>query len=458
MSDYATRVYAFAGGVHPPHAKASSEALPIETAPAPETVVIPLSQHIGAPCKPIVKVNDKVKVGQCIAEAGGFVSAPIHASVSGKVKKIEPRPHPSGGLVDAIVIENDGEDSPADFKVPDEYFRLEAKDVIQLIADAGIVGLGGACFPTHVKLSLPKGTNCKYLILNGAECEPYLTADHRIMLESPDEIFYAIKALGHILSPDHTYIGVEDNKMDAIELLTTKARSATKVSVSPLKVKYPQGAELQLIKACVDREVPRGKLPIHAECLVQNVGTMVAITHALREGRPLYERVVTVTGNAVAQPKNLLVRVGTPFEKVIEACGGFCLDPGKVIAGGPMMGIAQKSLEVPVVKGTSGILCLSRDRVDVGAYSPCIRCARCVDGCPQGIVPTTAAMYAEAQMAEEAENFAVLDCKECGCCSFICPSKRPLVQWMKLGKNLVWALRKKREDEKKKADAEKEKE
>ncbi len=438
------RTFDFIGGVHPPHYKSSTEANPIEVMPPPKMVVIPLQQHIGAPCKPLVKAKDKVLKGQVIGEPGGFVSAPIHASISGTVKKVELRPNAMGGEVMSVVIESDGNDELIESAKVDNFSALSPDEIRTIIKDAGIVGMGGAAFPTHVKLTPPPGEKCDTVILNGAECEPYLTSDHRVMLERPADVVRGLKVLLHVLGAKRGIIGVEDNKEDAIELLAAKVRDVPEISVVPLKVKYPQGAELQLIKALIDKEVPPGKLPIHVGVVVQNVGTAVAIIEALEEGKALYERVVTVTGNAIVEPKNVLARVGTSYKEIIEFCGGFSPPPGKVISGGPMMGIAVKNLEVPVVKATSGILCLSETSVDKGQYGDCIKCSRCVDACPMLLVPSTLGNSVEFLQYERSEELHVMDCKECGCCTFVCPAKRPLVHWFKFAKAKIVVAKKKK--------------
>ena len=439
-----TIVYEFEGGVHPPHSKEATEASPIEIMPPPSTVVIPLQQHIGASCRVAVKVKDEVKRGQVVGEMGGFVSAPVHSSISGVVKKIEPRPHSSGGEVMSVVIESDGKDEALEFKGVDNYESLSSEKLREIIMHAGIVGMGGAAFPTHVKLTPPEGEKCDVVVLNGAECEPYLTSDHRVMLEYGDDVILGLQMLMKILGAQKGIIGVEDNKADAIQVLTKAAGSSSAITVLPLKVKYPQGAELQLIKAALNREIPPGKLPIHEGVVVQNVGTAVAVVDAVLRGKPLYERVVTVTGNSIAEPKNLMIRVGTSFKDVLEYCGGFYPPPGKIISGGPMMGTAVKDLEVSVVKATSGILCISESSVDMGPYSSCIKCARCVDACPMFIVPSTLGNSIEFMDYEKAEKLHVMDCKECGCCTFVCPAKRPLVHWFKFAKAKLVAARKKK--------------
>ena len=437
-------VYEFEGGVHPPHSKKSTEASSIEVMPPPKTVVIPLQQHIGAPCKVCVKVKDEVKRGQVIGTAGGFVSAPVHSSISGKVKKVELRPHIAGGEVMAVVIESDGKDEAVDFNGVKDYKSLSPQKLREIVMKAGIVGMGGAAFPTHVKITPPPGEKCDVVILNGAECEPYLTSDHRVMVEHGDDIIAGLEILMQVLEAEKGIIGIEDNKPDAIKVLSELVEDKPSITVLPLKVKYPQGAELQLIKAALNREVGPGKLPIHEGVVVQNVGTAAAIFDAVKNGKPLYERVVTITGNSIAEPKNLLIRVGTSFKDVLEYCGGFYPPPGKIISGGPMMGTAIKNLEVSVIKATSGILCLSESFVDSDPYSNCIKCARCVDACPMFIVPSILGNTIEFMNYEKAEALHVMDCKECGCCTFVCPAKRPLVHWFKFAKAKIVAAKRKK--------------
>lgn len=436
-------VYPFAGGVHPPEHKDLTASATIAVMPPPATVVIPLQQHIGAPCKATVKVGDRVRRGQPLGEPGGFVSAPVHASISGTVKAIEPRPHPLGGEVPAVVIESDGEDAEVggDAGRRVDYTSLKPDQIRELVRAAGIVGMGGAAFPTHVKLTPPEGATVEQVVLNGAECEPYLTSDHRVMLERSGDVVEGLRILMYVLGAKRGVIAVEDNKADAIELLSSRVKDDVAVKVLPLHVKYPQGAELQLIKAVTDREVAPGKLPVSEGIVVQNVGTAVAVVEAVVRGRPLYERVVTVTGEAVARPRNVLVRVGTSFREVIDFCGGFGVPPGKVLAGGPMMGMAVKDLSVPVVKSTSGILCLPAGQVDETAYGACIKCKRCVDACPMGIVAALAGTAVEADAMGLAEQWRVMDCKECGCCGYVCPARRPLVHWFKYAKARITAAR-----------------
>ena len=427
----------FRGGVHPPEQKTRTEHLAIEAMAEPARVVIPLQQHTGAPCAPTVAVGDTVRVGQKIGDAAAPVSAPVHASISGTVVAIEPRPHPAlPRPVAAVVIESADpapEASPAG--AARDWTALEPAEILRLIRDAGVVGMGGAAFPTHVKLSPPKGKKIDTLILNGVECEPFLTADHRLMLESPQLVVEGIRILRRVLGVERVVLAIERNKPDAIEVMTEAcAASPEPVEVRSLPVKYPQGAEKQLIKALLGREVPSGGLPFEVGVVVQNVGTAVAVSDAVVRSRPLTERVVTVTGDAVREPRNLRVRIGTLFSEVIERCGGFAVDgPVKLIMGGPMMGLAQYTADVPVVKGTSGILLLRHDGHDT-APTACVRCGRCVAICPMGLAPYRIAEYAELQKFALAGDYGAKDCIECGACVYSCGSRRPLVHLIKYAK------------------------
>lgn len=419
----------FSGGAHPPENKLLTADSPITEAPLPQIAIIPLSQHTGAPAKPVVEVGDAVKVGTKIGEAQGFISASIHATISGEVKKIDSHPHPVLGEAQAAFIESDGKDeSEANTKERD-YKALSSEELVSIVREAGIVGLGGAAFPTAVKLSPPKGKTIDTVILNGAECEPYLTADHRVMLEKTDEIIEGGRIILKILGAQKGYIAIEENKPDAI----SKMGKVKDFEVCVMRTKYPQGAEKQLIKAITGREVPSGGLPFDIGAYVQNVGTAVAIYEAVKVGRPLISRVVTVTG-AVKKPQNLRVRVGTPFRELIESCGG-TLNASKIIMGGPMMGIAQATEEVPVIKGTSGILVQSEQEIETAAEGPDIRCGRCVKICPMRLVPVQIADYVERGRFDEAKELGVLDCIECGSCAYACPARRNLVHLFKHAKN-----------------------
>jgi len=426
----------FKGGVHPPENKELAEEQAIEVLPLPEFVIIPVQQHLGAPAEPIVSVGDEVKTGDKICEARGYVSVPAHASISGKVKAIEKRPHPVGGDVLSIVIESDGKDELSPSIAPvTSYLSQDAEEMKKKIQQAGLAGMGGAAFPTHVKLSPPANKPIDTFILNGAECEPYLTADHRLMLERPNEILEGVRIIMKILGCKTGYIAIEKNKPDAIALMQKLVhRAGDKLTVIPLNVKYPQGAEKQLIKAITNRRVPAGGLPMDVGCLVHNVGTAKAVHDAISSNKPIFERVVTVTGRGINHSKNLLVRIGTPFQNLIDYCGGITEDTVKIINGGPMMGIAQYTLEVPVTKGTSGILALTRAEAKLPEPAPCIRCARCVDACPMNLVPNALARVIEYQLFDQAHKLGVLDCIECGSCAFVCPSKIRHIHFVKFGK------------------------
>jgi electron transport complex protein RnfC len=406
-------------------------------------VIIPLSQHTGAPAKPVVEKGDEVKIGTRIAEADGFISVPTHATVSGKVKDIGDYPHPLGRKMPAIVLENDGRDEWIDLSGWTDLLDAPADEVRQAVKDAGIVGLGGAAFPTHVKLSPPEGKTIDTVILNGAECEPYLTADHRLMLAYPDEIIAGLKVMMKTLGAGRGFIGIERNKPDVIALFGEKVLAQDDIEVFGLKVKYPQGAEKQLINALTGREVPCGGLPMDVGCLVQNVGTSYALYEALKFGRPLVARVLTVSGGAAKSPGNFKVRIGTRFEHVISSSGGVTDDCRKIIMGGPMMGISQQTDEVPVIKGTSGIVLLGEGEVRIDEPGPCLRCGRCVDHCPMRLVPNEIARFVEKDRIDLAEDYGVLDCMECGVCAYVCPSKIRHVHLMKYGKAEVLAKRRK---------------
>jgi electron transport complex protein RnfC len=425
----------FSGGVHPAENKDLTSHKPAVRAAIPKRVIIPLSQHIGAPTKPLAVLGQEVKKGEKIGESGGFVSAPVHSSVSGKVTAIGNFPHPLGMDMPSIVIESDGRDEwVSGLKETPDYMTLGAEELKKMVQDAGIVGMGGATFPTHVKLSPPKEKPIDVVILNGAECEPYLTADHRLMLERPKEIVEGLKILMRILGVQKGYVGIEANKPDAIETMKKAAAGSPEIQVWPLKVKYPQGAEKMLIKAIADRTVPAGGLPMDVGVVVQNVGTAVAVYDAVRYGRPLIERYVSVTGRGVKEPKNFIARLGTPFLQLVDEAGGLTETAAKVISGGPMMGMSQYTLDVPVIKGTSGILVLPQSEVDTRPYGPCIRCGRCIDACPMKLQPSLIGLFIEKGHYQDAKEYNLMDCFECGSCTFVCPANRPMVQWVKKAK------------------------
>jgi electron transport complex protein RnfC len=425
----------FRHGVHPEEHKDVTGANPVEPMPFVAEYVVPLGQHIGAPAKSLVVAGERVERGQQIAEPRGYVSTAHHAPVTGTVVALERRPHPSGKLQDAIVLRTDPYASqrlPAGSALDPSDLSLD--EVIERVQQAGIVGLGGAAFPSHVKLRLPEGKTCKFVVINGCECEPYLSCDHRLMAERPQDVVRGTEILMGTLGAERAYIGIERNKPDAIQAL--RAIAPESVQIISLQVKYPQGAEKMLIDAIFAREVPDGGLPLDLEMVVNNVGTMVALADLFDRGLPLIERVVTVSGSAVARPRNLLVPLGTPIKAVLDHCG-LQSNAKQVILGGPMMGFAQKRLDVPVLKGTSGILAFDRVMSSGREEYPCIRCARCLEACPLFLNPTRLALLARAERPGELVKHHVKTCFECAACSYACPSTIPLVQWIRLGKGLV---------------------
>lgn len=435
----------FRGGIHPPYEKERTQSVSVKVATAPSTVIIPMSLHIGAPCTPIVKKGDKVFLGQKIGEAAGFVSAPIHASVSGTVTAVEERPHASGDNVMSVVIENDGQDTlDPGIKPYGDYTRYDGKQIIDIIHDAGIVGMGGATFPTHVKLTIPPDKKVDTVVLNGAECEPYLTADDHLMNDRPQRVVQGLRIAMHALGVDQGYVAVENNKPEAISKLRDASAGDEDIEVVELATKYPQGAEKQLIAAVTGREVPSGKLPADAGVVVLNVGTAAQIAATFETGEPLTKRYLTCTGDAVKDACTLEVRIGVPFQEVIDQCGGFTGTPAKVISGGPMMGVSQFETDVPVMKGTSGILCLTREAAEVGEPSPCIHCGKCASVCPIHLMPLYMADYSERERWDKCEEFHVLDCIECGSCTFVCPAKRTLVSSIRVAKRQLAAMKRKK--------------
>lgn len=434
----------FPGGVHPYEGKKFTEKKQIEVLPSPQKVFIPLQQHIGAPTTPLVEKGKEVKAGEKIGEVNGFVSTPVHASIAGKVTGIEDIDHPVSGRGQAIVIEKGETEQWVDsIKLDEKYLDLSAKEMRDRIKEAGLAGMGGATFPTHVKLSPPPDKKIDVLILNGIECEPYLTADHRLMLEYPGDIVRGMRIMMKILGVKRGIIGIESNKPDAVKVMLDAIKDEEGMEVNVFPVKYPQGAEKQLIKASLNREVPSGGLPMDVGVIVQNVGTSKAVYEAVALHKPLTHRVLTVTGPGVKEPKNLLVPIGTKFQDVIDFCGGITEKAAKIIMGGPMMGLTQPNLNVPVIKGTSGILILEEDSSHLPEEEPCIGCGRCVEVCPVHLLPTTLQLLVNNEKFDEAENLHIMDCIECGSCAFICPANRYLLHGIRFGKRRILDLRRK---------------
>ncbi len=428
------RLKTFPGGVHPHDHKHYSASAKIEEFPLPQRVIIPLSQHIGAPSSPIVKVGDEVKTGQLIAEPAGFVSIPQHASISGKVTKIENFPHPAGPMMTAIEITGDGTDTWVELVEDPNFMSASAEEMKKRISDAGICGMGGAGFPTSVKLSPPADKPIDTVILNGVECEPYLTSDYRLMLERGEEIVAGLKILIKVLNAKQGVIGIEANKPDAIALMQKLTASESNLSVVALKLQYPQGAEKQLIYAAIRRKVPAGGLPLAIGVVVQNVGTAYAVYEAVRYNKPLVERIISVTGSIVNNPKNLKARIGTPYSELVAFCGGTTADIGKIISGGPMMGFALPSLDAPMAKGSSGLVLMNEKEAHEIAERNCLRCARCVDVCPMNLMPSLIAQAVKAKDMDLALKCGQEDCMKCGSCAYVCPAHIRLVQWIDTGK------------------------
>ncbi len=428
------KLFSFKGGLHPPEMKELAESSPIRKVEIPNTLTVPLVQHIGAPCKPTVEVGQQVKEGQIIGETQAFVTAPVHAPVSGKVKKIENALHPLGIKAPAVILElGEGEEKEYMEPLGDDPDTLDPKQMLEAVQQAGIVGMGGATFPAHVKFAPPKDKIINTFILNGCECEPYLTADYRLMLERGEDVLLGTRMISKILGVKRTIVGIEENKPEAIENLRKLAGNSG-VEVQVAQTKYPQGAEKMLIKALLDREVPSGGLPMDVGVVVSNVGTAVAVCEAVRDGKPLIDRVVTVTGDGVKNPGNFLARIGTSVQSLVDQAGGTVGTVGKLIMGGPMMGLAQSSFDIPVIKGTSGILIMQEQKEMHQNHLPCIKCSFCVQACPVYLIPSRLSIIAEAQNWKKAEEYGVNDCIECGCCSYVCPSKRPIVQFIKTTK------------------------
>lgn len=434
------------GGVHPEENKLSNDAV-TQPAPLPKQAIFPMSQHIGAPAKPVVQKGDKVKVGTMIAEAGGFVSAPIYSSVSGTVLKVDNAINASGYMQPAIIISVEGDEWEETIDRSDKLERLEEhpeltpEEIVERIKVAGVVGMGGACFPTFIKLCPPPGAKAECVIINGVECEPYITSDYRLMIEKSDQLIEGVRILMKGAKVNKGYIGIEDNKPEAIRLLSEKLADCPEIDVVPLAKKYPQGGEKQLVDAVIGRQVPAPPaIPVNVGAIVQNAGTAVAVYEAVMKRKPLFERYTTVTGKAIKTPSNFLVRMGTTFGELIDLCGGMPEGDNKVLAGGPMMGKAVNSLDVPVGKGQNSITVLTDDEAHRKTPQPCIRCAKCVSACPMGLEPFLLATGSALKKWDMLENEMITSCIECGSCQFTCPAHRPMLDNIRLGKQTVMGI------------------
>jgi electron transport complex protein RnfC len=432
----------FRGGIHPSYNKELASGKAIKPAPVPKEVTIPLQQHIGAPNEPLVQVGDRVEKGQKIGESEAFVSAPVHSSVSGTVKEIVDVPNFTGADVKSVIITADASQPDFQKKPGKDLDSLSDEEIRQIAREAGLVGMGGAAFPTQVKITPPKDKPVDTVIINAVECEPFLTCDHRQMLERGDDLIAGAKLLKAAVGASKVIIGIEDNKMDAVDALRSKVTGEPDISVEVLEVKYPEGAEKMLIFALTGRKVPPGKLPSEVGCLVQNVGTAIALYEAAAWGKPLFERVVTVTGPGVREPGNLLVAIGTPVSELIDACGGYVGNTTKLVVGGPMTGWAQADDNAAVVKGTSGVVVLTTDVIEMGEEAECVRCSKCIDVCPMFLSPNFIVQAAKRAQWDKAEMWGALDCFECGCCSFECPAFIPHVEYVRKAKAEIAALKK----------------
>ena len=434
------------GGIHPEENKLSHESA-TQPAPLPKQAIFPMSQHIGAPAKPIVKRGDKVKVGTMIAEAGGFVSAPIFSSVSGTVTKVDNAIDASGYMRPAVIVAVEGDewegtiDRSTKLEKLEDHPELTPEEIVERIKKAGVVGMGGACFPTFIKLCPPPGAKAECVIINGVECEPYITSDYRLMMEKADELIEGVKILMKGAKVERGYIGIEDNKPAAIKLLAEKLAGNDKIEVVPLAKKYPQGGEKQLVDAVIGRQVPAPPaIPVNVGAIVQNAGTAVAVYEAVMKNKPLFERYTTVTGKKIAKPSNFLVRMGTTFGELIDLCGGLPEGDNKILAGGPMVGKAVNSLDVPVGKGQNSITVLTDSDAHRKPADPCIRCAKCVSACPMGLEPFLLATCSAKHMWDKVEAEDITSCIECGSCQFTCPSHRPILDNIRLGKQTVMGI------------------
>lgn len=430
------QISTFRRGVHPDEYKNLTCQQPSQSLPLPDQVYIALQQHIGAPCEALVAKGDKVKTGQKIADSKAFVSSPIHSSITGTVTAVTAFPHPLGAKVPMIHIRRDGvEDEWELLETPDNWETAPQEVLAKLVREAGIVGLGGAAFPTHVKMTPPPDKPIDHFILNGCECEPFLTCDHRNMLEDTDRILQGMAMMMKILGIKNGIVGIENNKADAIAIMETRVKALKlNFKIQPLKVKYPQGAEKMLIDAALGRKVPAGGLPMDVGVVVNNIATALAVYEAVVDGKPLIHRMLTVTGDAIQNPGNIYARIGTPFQVCVDACGGLMDDTAQVFMGGPMMGLVQYDLQVPTLKATSGIVCMQASQIKNTRHYPCIQCGTCVSVCPMNLVPTRISRLAETEKLDECQEWGVFNCIECGSCAFVCPSGIPLVQWIRVGK------------------------
>ena len=436
-------MFTFHGGIHPYDGKDISKDKPIVDYKPKGLMVYPLSQHIGAPAEPVVEIGEHVLVGQLIAKETGFVSSPIYSSVSGTVKAIEPRRIITGDHVKSIVIENDGAYDEVEFTPNPDYTKLSREEIVSLIQKAGIVGMGGAGFPTHVKVSPKEPDKIEYIIANCAECEPYLTSDYRIMMETPEKLVEGLRIELSLFNSARGILAIEDNKPDCIKKLKELTKNEDKITVIPLKTKYPQGSERHLIFATTKRAINSSMLPSDAGCIVNNVDTICSIYQAVVEGKPLLQRIVTVTGDCIKNPQNFRVPIGTNYHELIDEAGGFIKEPEKIVSGGPMMGFAIFDLDVPATKTSSALLCLSKDQISSATETACINCGRCVEVCPGRVVPSKLADFAQNGNREMFEKYNGMECCECGCCSYICPAKRYLTQSIKSMRRMILADRKK---------------
>ena len=435
------KFFGFRGGVHPPENKIQTENMAVEEVKAPKMLYVALLQHIGAPLDPIVAVGDRVLKGQKIADSQAFMSSPIHSPVSGIVKRIEDHVFPLMGRIKTVIIENDEQETWDELSKIEKWENVDRRTLLTMIREKGIVGIGGASFPTHIKLDPPADAKIDTLLLNGAECEPYLNSDNRLMIENPEKIINGIKIIKKILRVNRAIVGIEENKPEAIASMR-KAVEGTGIEIAPLKTKYPQGGEKQLIKAVLDRQVPSGKLPSAVGVVVQNTGTAAAIYDGIVNGIPLIEKVVTVSGKGIINPKNVKIAIGTPFSYLLDYCGVNREVVDKLVMGGPMMGMAQFSEEAPVIKGTSGLLALTKEETNPYKTRACIGCGKCVEACPMGLEPLMFARLAAFEQWEQLKEYSLMDCIECGSCAYICPANRPLTEAIKIGKSKLRAMKK----------------